>query len=94
MRIDFAVDFFWARHFSWARHTAAKSATFCPVCERPPAVCRSACRPLAEPRGDPTNWRDPAIGIGRADGFGGPPASGGAQSLVTSDSAQAARGLG
>jgi hypothetical protein len=39
-----------------------------------------------QPWGDPTNCRDPAAGIGRPDGFGGPHASGGAQFLMSDGS--------
>jgi hypothetical protein len=80
MRIDSRAGFF------CARYTAGKSSTFYPAYERWAAVSRSACLPLFKPWGDPTNWRDPAIGIGRPDGFGGPPASYGAHFLMSDGS--------
>jgi hypothetical protein len=38
------------------------------------------------PWGDPANWRDPAIGLNRRGGFGGPPGNGGARFVLADGS--------
>lgn len=38
------------------------------------------------PWGDPANWRDPAIGLNRHDGFGGPPGNGGTRFVMADGS--------